>query len=180
MKEPKKADAEKLKPGQKDIEPGVEKADKSGYAERLPEDIRPELRRVIERFPPLADNQLTEKVVESANQIWLAGLGAYAKIEQEGSRFFDGLVQEGENLENKTRDFVDRQLAAAKDQVDQVRAKATGSLGRIEKTFDEQVKTALYRLDIPSQTDVEDLSQRIDAITEQVAKLARKHGRTFE
>ncbi|MCG8670356.1 MAG: phasin family protein [Pseudomonadales bacterium] len=142
-------------------------------------DIKSELNGVIEKISTLAENQVTDKVKESANQIWLAGLGAYSKAEKEGTKLFDALVRDGERLENKTRDFVDRQInvakdqvEAAKDKVDEVRAKATGSWGKVEKAFDQRVSNALHRLDIPTKLDFDDVSDRIDALGEQIRSLA--------
>ncbi|HCB39950.1 MAG TPA: poly(hydroxyalkanoate) granule-associated protein, partial [Gammaproteobacteria bacterium] len=50
--------------------------------------------------------QMADRVKESANQIWLAGLGAYSKAEEEGGKLFEALVQDGEKLEAKTRSIV--------------------------------------------------------------------------
>ena len=40
----------------------------------------------------LMDNQVARLVKDSAHQVWLAGLGAYARAEKQGSRLFDNLV----------------------------------------------------------------------------------------
>ena len=136
---------------------------------------------VFDKITLLAENQVTDKVKESANQIWLAGLGAYAKAEKEGTKLFDVLVKDGERLETKTRGFVDRQLNIARDQmnvargkVDEVRAKATGSWGKVEKAFDERVSNALHRLDIPTKVDFDDVSERIDQLADKIKVLAEK------
>ena len=38
------------------------------------------------------DSQLSATIRESAQQIWLAGLGAFAKAQQEGNKVFDALA----------------------------------------------------------------------------------------
>ena len=38
-------------------------------------------------------------------QIWLAGLGAFSRAEEEGNKLFDSLVKVGEELESKTADI---------------------------------------------------------------------------
>ena len=63
-----------------------------------------------EKKVDLGDSKVAEKVKESANQIWLAGLGAYAKAEEEGSKLFDNLVHDGEKLETKTRQYAKSSL----------------------------------------------------------------------
>lgn len=112
--------------------------------------------------------QMAEKVKESANQIWLAGLGAYSKAEEEGGKLFDSLVQDGERLEAKTRAIVDKPISAAKDKVETVRARATGSWEKVEKAFDYRVSKALSRLNIPTRSDMDDLQSRVDELSEQV------------
>lgn len=115
--------------------------------------------------------QMAEKVKESANQIWLAGLGAYSKAEQEGSKLFEALVQDGEKLEAKTRALVDKPLHVAKETVETVRARATGSWEKVEKAFDQRVSRALHRLNIPTRADVEQLNERIAELAAEVQRV---------
>ena len=51
---------------------------------------------------------LAQAVLDSSHQIWLAGLGAFAKAQQGGTKVFQGLVKQGESLEAKTRDVAVR------------------------------------------------------------------------
>jgi poly(hydroxyalkanoate) granule-associated protein len=128
--------------------------------------------KVTDKLAALAETQIAEKVRESASQIWLAGLGAYAKAEAEGSKLFDALVQDGERIESKTRSYLDKGLSSAKEKVDDLRAKATGSWSKVERAFDERVHSALSRLNIPSQEDVDSVLSRIDDLTAEVERLA--------
>lgn len=118
------------------------------------------------------------KVKDVAGQIWLAGLGAYVKVEKEGTKWFDTLVKDGERLEEKTRELVDRQWSFYRDKVDDVRGKveevkdmATNSIDRIEKAFDERVASALARLNIPSKNDIDYLNQKIQSLQQELATL---------
>ncbi len=121
---------------------------------------------------PLAEH-MADRVKESANQIWLAGLGAYSKAEEEGGKLFDALVQDGEKLESRTRAMVDKPLSAAKEKVETVRARATGSWEKVEKAFDIRVSKALNRLNIPSRADVDQLNQRISELEAQLEKIEK-------
>lgn len=131
----------------------------------------------LDKKPSLTENQVSQlaeqmadRVKESANQIWLAGLGAYSKAEEEGSKLFDNLVQDGEKLEAKTRSIVDKPLTVAKEKVETVRARATGSWEKVEKAFDIRVSKALHRLNIPTRGDVDLLNQRIEQLEQQLNK----------
>ncbi len=115
--------------------------------------------------------QLSEKIKESARQIWLAGLGAYTKAEEDTGKIFEKLVKEGEEIENLTRGVVEKQFKAVEDKVEGVREKASGTLGKLESVFDQRVSSALERLGIPSQSHVAELEKRIAALE---AKLAGK------
>lgn len=128
--------------------------------------------KVSDKLAALAEGQLADKVRDSANQIWLAGLGAYAKAEAEGSKLFDALVQDGERLELRTRSYIDRHFTSAKDKVDGLRARATGSWNKVERAFDERVSSALSRLSIPSRNDVDEAIAQIDAIAADLDQLA--------
>ena len=54
-------------------------------------------------------NHLSDQMKESAQQIWLAGLGAFAKNQQEGKKVFDKLVEDGMNLQKKILNMQDLQ-----------------------------------------------------------------------
>lgn len=115
--------------------------------------------------------QLSEKIKESARQIWLAGLGAYTKAEEDTGKIFDKLVKEGEEIESLTRDVVEKQFKAVEDKVEGVREKASGTIGKLESVFDQRVSSALERLGIPSNSHIAILEKRIADLE---AKLAKK------
>ncbi|TDT41410.1 poly(hydroxyalkanoate) granule-associated protein [Halospina denitrificans] len=118
--------------------------------------------------------QLANRIKDSARQIWLAGLGAYTKAEEDTGKFFERLVQEGEDLENRTRGAVNRQVKAVEDRVGEVRERATGTWDRLESVFDERVSKALDRLGIPTPGRVRDLEQQVASLQEEMERLRRK------
>ncbi|KEF32363.1 hypothetical protein D777_00997 [Marinobacter nitratireducens] len=113
---------------------------------------------------PENDPQLAAKIKDSARQIWLAGLGAYTKAEEDTGRFFDRLVQEGEQLENKTRGVVEKQIKSVEDRVGDVKDRATGTWDKLENMFDERVSGALRRLGIHRREEIEALERRIEIL----------------
>ena len=113
---------------------------------------------------PENDPLLAGKIRDSARQIWLAGLGAYTKAEEDAGRFFERLVNEGEQLETRTRGVVEKQIRSVEHRVDDVREKATG-------TWDKRVSGALRRLGIHRQEDVDRLEARIERLEAEVARL---------
>lgn len=126
--------------------------------------------------PGLFDSQLASTVRESAQQIWLAGMGAFAKAQAGGEKVFETLVREGVSLQRKTH-------AAAEDKITEVANRMTGMAGglsgkanqhwdKLESIFEERVAKALNRLGVPSAKDVEALMSRIDGLSASVAKLS--------
>ena len=53
----------------------------------------------------LLDNPMAKLVKDSAQQIWLAGMGAFGRAQEEGTKLFEGLVKEGMGLEQTMRKF---------------------------------------------------------------------------
>lgn len=102
----------------------------------------------------VTESQLASTVKESAQQIWLAGLGAFAKAQEEGGKVFDALVKEGESIQSKTRKMTDERIA-------QVAGKAAGTWDRLEQVFEDRVARALGSLGVPSKQDIDRLSKRV-------------------
>jgi poly(hydroxyalkanoate) granule-associated protein len=117
------------------------------------------------------DDQLAGRIKGSARQIWLAGLGAYTKAEDDAGRFFERLVHEGEQLETKTRGVVGKQIKSVEDRVGDVRQKATGTWDRLETMFDERVSGALRRLGIHRREEIEAMERRIQVLEAELQKL---------
>ena len=116
-----------------------------------------------------------------ARKIWLAGIGAYARVGQEGSDYFKELVKAGEGVEKRGKKTLDKKLDAANGQLDEaaeevsrVRGKVEVQLDKIEKAFDARVARALNRIGIPSKHDVEALSIKLEQLTELLERVARK------
>ena len=120
---------------------------------------------------PESDSQLADRIKDSARQIWLAGLGAYTKAEEDAGRFFERLVQEGEQLESKTRGVVEKQIKSVEGRVEGVRERASGTWDKLETMFDQRVSGALRRLGIPRREDIEALQRRIDALEAELRRL---------
>ncbi|SRR5690554_4071281 len=121
--------------------------------------------------------QLSRKIKDSARQIWLAGLGAYTKAEEDAGRFFEKLVKEGEEIEMKTRDAVEKQFKAVEDTVVGVKTKATGTWDKLESVFDQRVSQALHRLNIPTKAELDALAQKVEELTQALEELRKKTDR---
>lgn len=114
------------------------------------------------------DEDLAGSLRGSARQIWLAGLGALARAQQEGSKLFDTLAREGASLQGRLEPQTQAQFERARTTVSGLAAKASD---RIEELFDQRVSKALDRLDVPLGTEFDALTARVEALERAVAAL---------
>ena len=125
----------------------------------------------------LFDSALASAVKDSAQQIWLAGLGAFSKAQEEGGKVFDALVKEGVSLQRKTQAVAEEKIGEVTSRMSNmagdVSAKAGQQWDKLESIFEERVSKALNKLGVPSSKDVDALVKRIDELSAQVAKLSK-------
>jgi len=118
----------------------------------------------------LLDSQLAQSVRDSAQQIWAAGLGAFSKAQGEGGKVFEALVKEGLNLQKKTQSAAEEKLGAMASKVSgmagDVGSKAGQHWDKLESIFEERVARALKRLGVPAAKDIDELIERIDALSD--------------
>jgi poly(hydroxyalkanoate) granule-associated protein len=123
---------------------------------------------------------ISKAVLESSHQIWLAGLGAFAKAQQGGKQVFDMLVKQGEILEAKTRSAAaqtaDAAREAAKAKAKEMQTMAGGTWDKLEQVFEDRVSRALARLGVYTSSDVERLSERVNELSEAVNALLKAQG----
>jgi poly(hydroxyalkanoate) granule-associated protein len=125
----------------------------------------------------LFDSQLAATVRDSAQQIWLAGLGAFSKAQAEGSKVFEALVKEGVSLQRKTQAVAEDKLGEVAGKMSAMAGDITGRAGqhwdKLESIFEERVSRALNKLGVPSHKDIDTLIARIDELSQAVAKLSK-------
>lgn len=113
-------------------------------------------------------------------KLWLAGLGAYSKVGQEGREYFQTLVRLGEQAERRGRKQVNQQVEAANGQIDEARSRVSvvknqvaARIEKIEQAFDSRVAGALNRLGIPARQDIQILSAKLDELSALLERVAR-------
>jgi poly(hydroxyalkanoate) granule-associated protein len=134
---------------------------------------------MVKKLKALADNagdkQFVKTVRESAQQIWLAGLGAFAKAQAEGTKVFDALVQEGKSIHSRTRKVAESKVNEMTTTLGKMATKATsdaaGGWDKLEQVFEGRVVRALNRIGVPTYKDINNLSKRVEELTATVQKL---------
>ena len=102
---------------------------------------------------------------ESAEQVWLAGLGAMATAEEEGGKAFKGLVRKGKRYQKSLKKPVDEAKKSVEGTVEDVRGRAGKTWKKVENAFDSQVTMALHRLGVPTRKEIADLTLRVEELT---------------
>ena len=120
------------------------------------------------------EEELSRAVRSSAQQIWQAGLGAFAKAQQAGGREFTRLVRDGSELQKRARQVEDATDTVAR-KAERSSRRASGTWGKLEQVFEERVARALATIGVPARSEMEALNHRIDELERMVAELAGEH-----
>ena len=119
--------------------------------------------------------QFSSTVKDSAQQIWLAGLGAFARAQEEGSKVFEALVKEGVSIQRKTQVATEEKISEAKSKMaglaSDIQAKAGNRWDKLENIFEERVAKALSKLGVPSMIELNALTARIDELEKSLRQM---------
>lgn len=126
----------------------------------------------------LAEQPSAKQVMDSAQQIWLAGLGAFAKAKNEGGKVFDTLVKQGEQIEKHTRTVAEATIETAREQASKTIGLASGKFDKLEQVFEDRVHKSLNRLGVLTSKDVAALSGQVAELSEAVRALLLQEKRT--
>jgi poly(hydroxyalkanoate) granule-associated protein len=122
--------------------------------------------------------QFADTVKQSAQQIWLAGLGAFSKAQEEGGKVFEALVKEGVAIQRKTQATAEEKISEATSKMasmaSDISSKASGQWDKLESIFEDRVSRALNKLGVPTGKDIDMLVARIDELNRSVAKLGAR------
>jgi poly(hydroxyalkanoate) granule-associated protein len=115
---------------------------------------------------------------ESAHDIWLAGLGAFAMAGEEGGKLFKSLVKKGEGLEKVGRTRFTKLATRAGG----IRGDARAAVARVTTPIEAGMTNAMHRLGVPTRKEIATLTKRVEELTRVVArrsgKAARRHAAT--
>jgi poly(hydroxyalkanoate) granule-associated protein len=124
-----------------------------------------------------ATKDAAQGVLNSPHQIWLAGLGAFSRAQQEGTKLFETLVKQGEQLQDRTRRVATETAAAARGaasaKAKEMQQMAGGTWDKLEQVFEDRVERALSKLGVYTQNDVQRLAARVDELADAVNKLVK-------
>jgi poly(hydroxyalkanoate) granule-associated protein len=116
---------------------------------------------------PAAGENVAQGVRDSAQKIWLAGLGAFERAKSEGPKMFDTLVEQGKGLRDRAAEAADQALKAVREQA----GDAQGRWDKLEQVFQDRVARSLESLGVITSRELSGLQSQVEELTRTVAGL---------
>ena len=117
-------------------------------------------------------DSLQDELTERGRDVWLAGLGALATVEEEGTKLFNRLVDRGQKFEEERRHDLEKATEKAREQGDETLAQLEEAGEETQSMLSESVNSALERFGVPTRKEVDDLKNKVDRLSRQVEELA--------
>lgn len=121
---------------------------------------------------------LADAMRGSAEQIWQAGLGVFAKAQQEGEEVFAKMVEQGVDVQRRAQELAGERLSGLTDAMTRVaenlNTQASGSWERLENAIEERISRSLHNLGVPTRDDIEALGAQIGELQKSVNTLTEK------
>ena len=132
---------------------------------------------MTDHSPSKSHDSLQEELTKRGREVWLAGLGALATVEEEGTKLFGQLVDRGKEFESERR----KELEEVREEVTETaREQRDEALEQIEEAGEETqsllldtVHAALERFGVPTRSEVDRLSDKVDTLSQQVDALSQ-------
>jgi len=117
------------------------------------------------------EKKLQDELMESAHRIWLAGLGALAAAEEEGSKVFSRLVERGKDVESRGKETASDAKEQVKSKFEDVKSQASNAWSGLGDKLDDTLTSALHRLGVPTRDEIHSLTQKIEELNAKVDQL---------
>lgn len=128
---------------------------------------------------PIGFADLPNELSERGREVWLAGLGALSRVEEEGEKIFKSLVERGEEFEARGRKQIEDSLGAlmeqqkrATDTVSTATKTVTDAAQSVERAVSNTLTDTLGRVGMPTRDEVEALSGKVSKLSEKLDALS--------
>ena len=119
------------------------------------------------RGPSGNADRASQAMRDSAQKIWLAGLGAFERAKTEGPKMFETLVEQGRSLGTKAREGADQAMRAMREGA----ASGGARWDKLEQVFEDRVAKSLGRLGVITGREVDQLSRQVQELNESVRRM---------
>lgn len=127
-----------------------------------------------------AKGEEEESIVDAANKIWMAGLGALRTAEDKGTKIFKSLVEKGE-------DFQSERIKSSQKQIDKIGEIVRGGVGSVKGKLDditfqkegiwdklkleEAFTSVMKTFGVATKKEIDILKKKIDVLSRSVNEL---------
>ncbi|MEX0681064.1 MAG: phasin family protein [Balneolales bacterium] len=111
---------------------------------------------------------------DRAREIWLAGLGALSAVEEEGVKLFHMLIDRGTEFEKKRKEQMEEMWEDVSDSYKKIEKRVGKTLNKTEETLEKNVISAIKGMGLPSRSEVEKLSKKVDALNKRLDNITGK------
>lgn len=115
-----------------------------------------------------------DNIADKAREIWLAGLGALSAVEEEGSKFYNNLVDRGAEFEKRGKKQVDSIYKDINDRFKDLEKRITDTYGKAEDKVEDNMAHLVKKMGVPSREEVKDLSSKVEKLMKKVDELSKK------
>lgn len=119
---------------------------------------------------PVQEEKVEEKgpipFVDTARKVLLASIGAVALAQEEVEDFVNRLVERGELAEKDGRKLINDVMERRKEKAKEARQEAKGEV-------DERIEKMLERMNVPTKSDIDALSQKVSRLSKKVDELKK-------
>ncbi|UCC50893.1 MAG: phasin family protein [Anaerolineaceae bacterium] len=135
---------------------------------------------MAEQTQELQENgeNIVNRVFGVAHKTLIVGLGAVGMAQdglkkswEGGNEFAGKLVERGETISNERRQQIDNRVEKRQEQVKDLRGDLNQKVG---DSYNQATNAALNRMNVPSRTDIQDLSKQINALNRKVDKVRKE------
>lgn len=129
-----------------------------------------------EKTPTIDLADLPNELSARGREIWLAGLGALSRLEEEGDKVFTNLVERGKEYEGKRRKQIDDATENLRKQQESLTSDVSKRIDDATKTVEDAVNrtvnSTLGRIGVPTRHEVRALSEKVGDLSRKLDALS--------
>ena len=117
-------------------------------------------------------DDIQKELSDRGRDVWLAGLGALATVEEEGSKLYQRLIERGKTYERTSTEQIKQLSNRMSEEKEKAVDRAEETAFEAQSALSETMDKALERFGVPTQKEVSDLSEKVDTLSAQIEKLS--------
>jgi poly(hydroxyalkanoate) granule-associated protein len=124
--------------------------------------------------------KVDESILDAANKIWVAGLGAVHTAEKEGSKLFKSLVDKGTDFQALRREISQKQLdkissivkggvGSVKGKIDDITQHQEGVWDKLK--IEQTIASVMKTFGVATKKEMDSLNRKIDTLSKAVSEM---------